>query len=140
MKIDLLRISFLPKDQRLPEPPSDTPASDKDYYAVTIEDGERCYYWAHGVTLEVTKEKLDRVRGNRLWPGWSRRRCITSAKPCRFQRCRRWRCFIPSCWTSRLATSHQRVRIWKCGRREPGTSLCVSIRDGDNCSCPRLMP
>lgn len=64
MKIDLLRISFLPKDQRLPEPPSGTPVSVNGYYAVTIEDGERCYYWAHGVTLEVTKEKLDRVRGN----------------------------------------------------------------------------
>ncbi len=64
-KIDLLRITH-EGGQHLPVPAPGSSESKKDYFAVTVEHGGKCYYWTKGVTLEVTKDQLERVRGNPL--------------------------------------------------------------------------
>lgn len=63
MKLDLIKIGLHPARLQNDNAPSYV-INENNYYAIAVEDSDKYYYWAKGVSMEVTKEELDRVRAN----------------------------------------------------------------------------
>ena len=64
MNLQLIQIKRLSKrlNACFPRPPLDT--DEFNYCAIAIEDGDKYYYWAKGVSIEISKKEFDHVRAN----------------------------------------------------------------------------
>lgn len=63
MNLQLLRIRCLPTwlNNFIPRPPD---TEEYNYCAIVVEEGKKYYYWARGVSLEISKDEFDWVRHN----------------------------------------------------------------------------